>query len=98
MKVRRFPQKKNNSSAAGRLPMFSENKKKNSIKQSTKKSNENRKLAIEKNDLLKVTMFQRHKDYYGFVKTGFEKRAIKGASAMHIFSILAPLGRFGYHF
>ena len=29
-----------------------------------------------KNDLLKATMSQRHSNYYGFVKTGFEKRQL----------------------
>ena len=39
-------------------------------------SNKNKKLTNlhRKNDLFKATMSHRHKDYYGFVKTGFEKR------------------------
>ena len=30
--------------------------------------------STQKNDLLKATMFQRHEDYHGFVKTGFENK------------------------
>ena len=49
------------------------------MKQSTKKRNENRQLANvhRKNDLLKATMSQRHEDYYGFVKTGFENGGLR---------------------
>ena len=41
-----------------------------------KTTQQNRKLANlhRQNDLFKATMFQRHKDYYGFVKTGFENK------------------------
>ena len=54
--------------------------KKCCIKQSTTKRIKNRKLANlhRKNDFLKATMSQRHRDYYGFVKTGFETRPQKG--------------------
>ena len=85
---------------AGRLPMFLEKKWYNNyIKPSTEKRNKNRRFANlhRKNDLLKATMSQRHKDYYGFVKTGFETRRPKGASAIILFqhfgatwSILVP--------
>ena len=33
---------------------------------------EHQPMYIDKNDLLNATMSQRHNDYYGFVKTGFE--------------------------
>jgi hypothetical protein len=69
------------------------------IKPSTTKRNKNRKLANlhRKNDLLKATMSQRHSNYFGFVKTGFETSRPKGASAIRLFqmfgafwSILVP--------
>ena len=53
-----------------------------------------------KNDLLKATMCQRHEDYYGFVKTGFEKRQFYYPRKNMIYigkngnvgAILAPIG------
>ena len=53
--------------------------------------------SLSKNDILKATMPQRHSNYHGFVKTGFETRRPKGASAIRFFqhfgttwSILVP--------
>ena len=48
-----------------------------------------------KNDLLKATMSQRHGNYYGFVKTGFEKRKAHGKFAGATRHHLAD---FGNHF
>ena len=47
-------------------------------KQSTTKRNKNRKVANlhKKNDLLKATMSQQHKDCYGFVKSRVAKRTV----------------------
>ena len=76
--VRRFP-KKTEGSTAGRLPMFLKKKKEKKkevfkmlYKTEHNETQQNRKLANlhRKNELLKATMSQRHKDYYGFVKTG----------------------------
>ena len=60
-------------------------------------------MYIEKNDLAKATMFQRHKDYYGFVETGFEKKTEQihtntwhfrpfGATGSIWAAILTPVG------
>ena len=39
-------------------------------------------------------MSQRHEDYYGFVKTGFEKYRQVGIARPDIFELLAPFSRF----
>ena len=76
LKVRQFPQKNGQLSGWAFTYVFEKKYLKHCLKQSTKKRIENRKLANlhRKNDVLKATMFQRHQDYYGFVKTGFGKR------------------------
>ena len=52
---------------------------------------QNRQLANlhRKNDLSKATLSQRDSNYYGFVKTGFEKRE---ADRKFAGAVVAPLG------
>ena len=96
--VRRFPQK-TEGSTAGRLPMFFDKKNiwKCCIKQSTTKRNKNRKLANlhRKNDLLKATIFRRHKDYYGFVKSRSFRTRLPG---MAFWASERESDRFWHHF
>ena len=94
--VRRFPEKTEGSTAR-RLPMFFA-KKVIKMLYKTEHNETQQKQKIwqihRKNDLLKDTMFQRHKDYYGFVKTrSFHARLPRDgflSLRTRIGSILAP--------
>ena len=101
--VRQFPQK-TDSSRSGRLPMFFSIDKmlyKTKHKETQRKQKINQ--CTSKKYLLKATMSQLHEDYYGFAKTGFEKRPQQihtntwhfrpfGATWSIWAAILAPIG------
>ena len=90
--------KKTEGSTAGRLPMFFE-KKVIKMLYKTEHNETQQKQKIwqihRKSDLLKDTMFQRHKDYYGFVKTRSFRTRLPGIA---FWASERESDRFWHHF